>query len=78
MPHAGCSEPVNVFRWWDNSQQCNHAAELKTCLKAALVLADVESIYGNTIATYSKCSEIKTQAVQFIHNIICSFIVISS
>ena len=52
MPHAGCSEPVNVFRWWDNSQQCNHAAELKTCLKAALVLADVESIYGNTIATY--------------------------
>ena len=38
--------------------------ELKACLKAALVPAvDVESIYGNTVATYNKCSEIITQAV---------------
>ena len=55
----------------------NHAGELKTCLKAALVLADVESIYGNTVATYSKCSEIKIQAVQFIHNIIVHDILVT-
>ena len=35
-------------------------------LKTALVqTVDVESVYGNTVATYSKCSEIKIQAVQF-------------
>ena len=37
--------------------------ELKTALVPAV---DVECVYGNTVATYSKCSEIKTQVVQFI------------